>query len=470
MSVALKAGGISRPPATEPSESFDSFLARNVRRAPMLVGAAIAFFAIRSLGARAGAVMLIAASAVLLPISVIRPEFGLYALVLNFVNEWDSYYKLQSYIPISLPLLFDVAVALGIWLAPSRRRGDLGLDAVQIPLLFVYVGLVSLSVLTSSVSEPGVWQSFRTGFLIRPTIFLFVILLVRDPTTLYRVLLTLLVAHTFLMATSLSDLLQKGASILYRVRGTVSAINYLSYVCIIAISLLVAIFVYLRERLPRYYVFSLSVATVFVGLRTLSRSGYFAFPATLLFLAARLTRNPRTLFAALGFGLLFYLMTPAALEERLAEVQSLTTTDRYYLSRIALRMALDYPVLGVGWHAYTRVFPQYDTEHIFRRAKQPHSLFLAIAARSGFPALLVYLALFGITFVQLIGVERIYQRAGETAAFGYFLSIGLETAIVGHFVFGLAGSYGDSYYGFFVLALAFVLIRHHRRPGAVLLK
>jgi len=140
------------------------------------------------------------------------------------------------------------------------------------------------------------------------------------------------------------------------------------------------------------------------------------------------------------------------------------------LSRIALRIALDYPILGVGWQAYETVFPSYDVEHVFRKAKQPHSLFLAIAARSGFPALLVYVAMFGISFVQLIGVERDYRRARETSAFGYYLAIGLQAALVGHFVFGLAGSYGDSYYGFFILALSLVLIRHHRRPGAVLLR
>jgi hypothetical protein len=466
LTTALATKIPARTQASEPVESFETFLSRNLRRAPALLVPTLVFFVIRGLGARAGAVMLLVASIVMLPLTAVRPELGLHALILNFVNEWDSYYKLQTYVPISMPILFDAAIAIGIWLTAARRTADVGLEMVQIPLLFVYVALVTLSVLVSSVSVPNLWLSFRTGFLIRPIIFLYVIFIVREPKSLYRVLLTLIVAHTFLMATGLSDIIQKGDAALYRVRATVSAINYLSYVCIVTISILIALFVYMRDRLAKYALAALGVLTIFVSMRTLSRSGYYSFPAPLLYLAARLMRSPRTLFAALAFGVLFYVMTPAGLEQRLGEVQSLTTSDRYYLSRIALRIALDYPLLGVGWHAYEKTFPAYDYEHTFRKAKAPHSLFLAIAARSGFPALAVYVALFGITFMQLLEVERAYHRAGRSSYFGCYLAIGLQAALVGHFVFGLAGSYGDSYYGFFALALSFVLIRHHRRPQA----
>src|SRR5205823_3161536 len=219
--LATKAKPEAKP--SPPVESFDTFLARNLRRGPLLLGPAVVFFLIRTTGARAGALMVIAASAFLLPLTVIQPDLGLYALVLNFVNEWDTYYKLQSYVPISLPLLFDVAIALGIWLTPLRRTADVGLEMVQIPLLLLYVALVTLSVLLSSVSVPNLWLSFRTGFLIRPAIFLFVIFIVREPKAIHRVLLTLIIAHVFLMATGLSDIVQKGSAALYRVRATVSA-------------------------------------------------------------------------------------------------------------------------------------------------------------------------------------------------------------------------------------------------------
>ena len=476
VSTALAKKLEPQPATAEPSESFESFFVRNVARWPWYVGLAMLFLAIRGLGGRAGALLLIAASVGFLPLSLVRPEFGLYGLVLNFVNEWDTYYKLQSYVPISLPLLFDVAIAVGIARTTARHATRVGLEYPQILLLAVYVALVTLSVIVSPIGpRPGprsvsVWQNFRTGFLIRPTIFLFVIFIVRDSKSLYRILFALVIGHGFLMATGLSDIIQKAGPTLYRVRGTVSAINYLSYVCIVTISIVIMLFLYLRDSFSRAALAGLTFVTMLVSLRTLSRSGYYAFPFPLIYLGSRLARSPRILLVAVSVGALFYLLTPSGLEERLAQVESLTTTDRYYLSRIALRIAVDYPLLGVGWQSYEAAFPAYDVEHVFRKPKAPHSLFLAIAARSGFPALLVYMAMFGITFIELLAVERLYRTVGATSAFGYYLAIGLQAALVGHFVFGLAGSYGDSYYGFFVLALSFVLIRHHRQPGAELLR
>ncbi|MGH7898557.1 MAG: O-antigen ligase family protein, partial [Candidatus Binatia bacterium] len=461
MSGALAVRKSPPAPAREPEDTFDSFFARNVRRAPRLLAVVLAFFFIRALGARAGAVLLIAASAAIWPVAVFRPEIGLYALILNFVNEWDSYYRLQQYVPVSLPILFDAAVGIGILLQLGARRGQrLGLESVQIVLLALYVILVTLGVLVSDVRVPNLWASFRTGFLIRPVTFLFAALLIRDPRSLHRILLALLIAHTLLMTTAMSDFLQKGGETLYRVRGTVTAVNYLSYVCVVTLSLLIGLFVYLRERLAKYAMLLLAIVTLFICMRTLSRSGYYALGATLLFLAFRLIRRPQTMIVAVGFGLLFFLMTPAALTQRLGEVESLTTTDRYFLSRVALRMAMDNPALGVGWHAYERRFLDYDREHVFHKPKQPHSLYLAIAAGSGIPALLVYLMLFGVTIVQLFRVERDYLRARAPNAFGRYLAVSLQAALVGHFVFGLAGSYGDSYYAFLLLAFAFVLVRH----------
>ena len=151
-------------------------------------------------------------------------------------------------------------------------------------------------------------------------------------------------------------------------------------------------------------------------------------------------------------------------------MENVTATDRYHLSRIGLRIALDHPVFGVGWHAYEAVFPSYDHEGFFHgKGKAPHSIYFAIAARSGFPALLTYLALYGITFAQVVGVTARYRRAKDTHSYGSYLAVGIEGSLVGHFFFGLAGSYADSYYAFFLLSVAVVMIRiHHLSRDAVL--
>jgi hypothetical protein len=450
---------VETAPITAAEESFDGFMARNSRRAPLLAGVGILFFLLRSLGLRAGAVILFVASAALVPMSLLRPEVGTYALVMNFVNEWDTYYKLQSYLPVSVPILFDVAITVGIFLHAGGRERLPRMSYAQNAFLLFYVVWVTFSVIASNVHYPGLWANFRSGFLIRPILYLFLVTLMRTPRQLHRLLLALMLAQSVLMATAMSDYVQKGMT-MYRVRGSLSAINYLSYICIVTLPLLVAIFVYLRHRTSKLLVLGLALVTLFVSLQTLSRSGYYALTVTLFFLAYRLSRNPRTLIVSLAFAGLFYLLVPAGLTQRLAEVQSLQRSDRYALSRVASRIAFANPVLGVGWQAYKANFLRYDYEHYFYKAKEPHSLYLAIAASSGFPALGAYLAMYGLTALQLIWLERVYRAGRRFHDLGYHLAIGLQGALVGHFVFGLAGSYGDSYYAYLVLALSVIVVRY----------
>jgi len=162
----------------------------------------------------------------------------------------------------------------------------------------------------------------------------------------------------------------------------------------------------------------------------------------------------------------FYVLVPEALTRRLEEVEDVTQTSRYYLSRIAWRMAADNPLLGVGAHAYEEMFPRYDFELLYGKTKAPHNLYLAIAAQSGFPALAAYLALFGFTFFQLTRIDIEHRRHRETREFDFFLTVGVESALIGHFVFGLAGSYGDSYYAYLLLGIAVILVRLQRAPSA----
>jgi O-antigen ligase len=447
-------------------ESFEEMLIRNLGRAPLLIGVGLAFVAIRAIGARAGAVLLALSSAVLVPISVVRPEIGAYALIFNNVNELDSYYDLRSYTYFSVPILLDVAISVGIyWTVVAPRRLP-RLAYSQTMMLLVYVVLVCLSILFSPVAWPNdLFATFRTSFLIRPILFFFLIVLVRTPDRLQRLVLTWFIAHALLMTFALSDFLQKNL-VAYRVAGTVKETNYLSYICMTTLPILLAVGTYFRSQVPRIGVLGLGVVTLFISLHTLSRGGYLALAVTGGFFVIRFSRNPQMMLSALLFLALFYLMMPAELSERFAEVQSLAETDRYKIGRVALRMALDNPFFGVGWFAFASSFMRYDYEHEFTHPQQPHSIYLSIAGSTGFPALFAYLAVYFLTFVQVERVVQKYRRARDLQSFGYFLALGVEGALIGHFTFGMTGAYGDSNYAYLLLALAIILVRHHEDPKA----
>lgn len=450
----------------EGEEPFGDFFARSLRRAPALFAVLVAFVLIRATGARAAAVLLLAAGFAILPLTLLRPELGLYALVVNDVNGFDTYYGFSRYIPVSLPFALDAAIAVAILARfGSGRLPRLGY--AQNLLIAAYVLLVTLSVAVSPVpTPPAYWTNFQSGFLIRPILYLFVILLVRTPRQLHRFLLVFVAAHAVLMLGSLLDYLQKGGG-LYRVSGTLGAINYLSYVCIATLPILIALFAYLRGALSRAAMGALALTTLFVTMQTLSRSGYYSLIATLGFMGWRLSRNPRMLAIAVAFAGLFYLLVPTGLSERLSEVAGVTENSRYYLSRVALRMALGHPLLGVGLHGYEIEFPKYDTESLFGgKHKAAHSVYFGIAASSGFPALLLYVATYAVTLLQTFRVERRYAGARDFRSLGYHLTLGVEGGLFGHLVFGFAGTYADSYYAYMLLALAVVLVRYHKEHPA----
>jgi hypothetical protein len=447
-----------------PEESFDAYFARVLRRAPLLLGGAVAFFALRVAGIRPGPILVLVASAMALPLSIVRPEVGLYALIVNFVNELDSYYKFQTVVPVSLPILFDAAVAFGIFRRLGRSGAIPSLAQPANVLVVAYVIWVSLSFVLADVWPPNPWGKFRTGFLIRPVIYFFLILLVRSPRDLFRLLAVLVFAEALLMAGTLPDYLRKGGG-LYRVRGTLGAINYLSYVCIVTIPILVSLVAYLRDRIARAAILTLAALMLLISLETLSRSGYYALIATLAFLGWRFARKPQFLLVAGAFALMFVQLVPAGLAERLAQTSDITQTSRWLLSRVGLRMALDNALVGVGWANYEAKFLEYDLEHVFSSPKSPHSMYFDIAASNGFPALALYLGAFGWTFRQLSRVESSYRKAGSSRALGALLALGLQGALVGHFVFGLAGSYGNTYYAYMLLGISVALVRLHS-PGA----
>ena len=448
-------------PTPERETTFEEFFAGVLRLAPVLIGAAIAFFGLRFFGIRPGPLLVFIAAAVSLPFTLIHPEVGLYALILNFVNELDSYYKLQRILPISLPILFDGAVAFGIARRLTSRHWVPRIDMRQNWLLLAYAVMVILSVIVSDVSQPNLWAKFRSGFLIRPIIYLFMIVLVQTRRDLYRLLVVIFFAESLLMVGAMSDYIQKGGGA-YRVSGTVGAINYLSYVCIVILPILISLVAYFRRRGSRLVILALAIITLFVSLQTLSRSGYYALIATMGFIGYRFVRRPQLLVVAVVFAAIFYQLIPTALTERLTSSGDITESSRWALSKVGLMMALDNPVLGVGHHAYEAKFLDYNVDNVFTEPKAPHSLYFAIAATTGFPALFLYLATFGLSFLQLSGIIRHYERTGQTRAFGYLLSLGVQGGLIGHFVFGLAGSYGDSYYAYMLLGLSVVLIRLHR--------
>ncbi len=114
-----------------------------------------------------------------------------------------------------------------------------------------------------------------------------------------------------------------------------------------------------------------------------------------------------------------------------------STAGHLDLMAVGIRIALDYPVLGIGPEMYPAVFPGYrdrvlpaDQAAILAgfRPESPHDVPLAIADGAGIPALALYVLLI---VVSLVSGARRFAAAPRVEA---LLLAGVLAAVAGHLV------------------------------------
>src|SRR5262249_43521380 len=122
-----------------------------------------------------------------------------------------------------------------------------------------------------------------------------------------------------------------------------------------------------------------------------------------------------------------------------AVVQGASLRQHVALWDVAAHIAADNPLLGTGQETYSQIFfPYRDTVLPPAQAmlfwgivpESPHSVYFALAAGSGIPALLAYLGLIVCVMVRL---RRAIRAAAPGSRRGALL-IALLAAIVGHLV------------------------------------
>jgi O-antigen ligase len=202
--------------------------------------------------------------------------------------------------------------------------------------------------------------------------------------------------------------------------------------------------------------FGWAAAAVAIGITamlTMSRGGFLGLGAVVLVLGALLVRRSaftrRRLAAVAGAALLALVVVVtipgvSALVGRVIHRESTTAkldegsiAMHLDLWAVGVRIALDYPVLGVGPETYPALFPTYrnrvlphDRAVILARFRpeSPHDVPIAIADAAGLPALAAYLAFLGLV------LSRGWRRMRGSSGTERLLLAALLAAIVGHFV------------------------------------
>ncbi|MCD4781645.1 MAG: O-antigen ligase family protein [Candidatus Omnitrophica bacterium] len=144
-------------------------------------------------------------------------------------------------------------------------------------------------------------------------------------------------------------------------------------------------------RVLSFFVFI--VAVIILGL-TYSRSAWIAFFVAFLFIGA--SRPKILLIVFLMIVIFLSVFIPRMLIERQSNfagrrfIDAFTSSSRLIYWDEAIRIVRDYPLLGVGLNAYSKVGPAYKT-NLHGSGGYPHNCYLQTAAEIGILGCLVFL-------------------------------------------------------------------------------
>lgn len=176
-------------------------------------------------------------------------------------------------------------------------------------------------------------------------------------------------------------------------------------------------------------------------LGSLTRSAWVGLGLTLtLYL---LVRSPRWLLAYVPAALVFAVLAPPAVLERVASITDLrdrSNYDRLCMLKAGIEMIADRPLFGLGPEMVERRYaiyrppsaPRYEVPHL-------HNSYLQLAAERGLPALAAWLALLAAGALKS---WRLYVREGGDGGPCADLYVGMMLALL---AFSLAGLFENNW-------------------------
>ncbi|HKH48274.1 MAG TPA: O-antigen ligase family protein [Thermoanaerobaculia bacterium] len=357
--------------------------------------------------------------------------------------------------------LSNILLALTLLTAPWTLRGRRLSWAELAPMapLLVPLGVYALWLVGSIVasfdpatSVSGLRELFTLSALLVAPLF------VRGERDVRRLVDALVVIGALLAGTGLAQYLVGYGGIDRRIRGPFSHYMTFSGLLLICDLLLIASMILGARRQAWRWVALLVINTALLG--SLTRSAWVGLGLTLtLYL---LLRTPRWLLAYVPAAIVFAMLAPPRVLERVSSITDLrdrSNYDRLCMLEAGAAMVAERPWFGMGPEMVERRYaiyrpasaPRYEVPHL-------HNSFLQLAAERGLPELAAYLAL--LAGAAVVSWRR-YVREGGDAGPRADLYVGMLLALL---AFNLAGlfenNWGDTEVqrsALFLLAIPFCL-------------
>jgi probable O-glycosylation ligase (exosortase A-associated) len=389
----------------------------------------------------------------------------LYALLLYV---WLAYFRPEQWVWTSTFQTLNLSFFAGIYLvirtlfSPVRWRMDL--RSLLLFSLLVHSGI------SSWLSADPAWTFVYYRDFVKSTIITYLIsVLAFDYKSLRLIVLVMGLSLSFEGAK------QGWAQMVFNPGATntnpiffLGDNNYVAVGVLMMVPLLVTLARTAPTRWERWLHTFLVVGMLYRSISTYSRGGFLAAIALGVVYVARSDKKLRAIAGAAIAATLVLSVMPDTFWERMQTItegdaeRDGSSTGRLHFWGVAVTMARDNPIFGVGHNGFTVAYDRYDpTAAEFGRRRAVHSMWMGTLAELGFVGLGLFAALLWLAWRACRQTKRLAKLGRLRPELGQF-AVGLETAF---FVCAVGGTfvsfqYVEMLWHFVGLSMALHTISH----------
>lgn len=234
----------------------------------------------------------------------------------------------------------------------------------------------------------------------------------------------------------------------------------------IGVLMLIPVFVALAQtagsRWERYLHRFFIIGLFYRGISTYSRGGFLAASVLGLISFWRSPRKLRALVAMAILATIILFAMPPKFWDRMQTIRSTEDTrdaaaeGRLHFWRVAVRMADEKPLFGVGFNAFKPSFAKYDPSGgAWGDDRAVHSAWFGVLSEMGYPGLVLFLAVFTVAFVscwRILKGTRGDPVLNDLRSYAISLQTSLIVYAVGITFF--SGHYNEIFWHFIGLSVA----------------
>lgn len=212
-----------------------------------------------------------------------------------------------------------------------------------------------------------------------------------------------------------------------------------------------------------------SIGVLYRAISTYSRGGLLALGAVG---GMHFWRSPYKLRTLAAVVLALAVIVPVLPQEYWDRMSTITAAPderdasqigRLHFWQVALVMAEDHPVLGIGHRGYEAAYDDYDwTDGELGTKRAVHSAWFGVLAEAGYPGLLLYIAIVVSSLLACRRVRLSAKRGEIPGPLGAY-AVGFETALVAFVVGGsfVSFQYSEMLWHYFGLTMALERVAVH---------